>query len=208
MPFSGNGWMISRKRGIYRYTFATLKDPLKPQKILDMKNGHPEEIRTEDTTQNGYSIPEVSIVMPCLNAGDTLEARITKANRALAESSIACEVIVADNGSRDGSPEIAQRLRARVVRVEPKGYGHALMAGIGAARGRFVIMGDADDSYDFGEIPTFVGKLRQGFDLVLGCRFPSGGGRIEPGRDAAPASMGRQSDALTTGPADVWWRCA
>jgi glycosyltransferase involved in cell wall biosynthesis len=130
---------------------------------------------------SGPAIPEVSIVMPCLNEADTLEVCITKANRALADSSIDAEIIVADNGSHDGSPEIAQRLSARVVHVEPKGYGHALMAGIGAARGRFIIMGDADDSYDFGEIPTFVGKLREGFDLVQGCRFPSGGGHIESG---------------------------
>lgn len=139
------------------------------------------KIRAEDTTPDGSSIPEVSVVMPCLNEADTLEVCITKAKRALAESSIAGEVIVADNGSHDGSTEIARRLCARVVHVEAKGYGHALMAGIGVARGRFIIMGDADDSYDFGEIPNFVGKLRQGFDLVQGCRFPSGGGRIEPG---------------------------
>ena len=123
---------------------------------------------------------EVSIVMPCLNEADTLETCITKAQRALRESGIAGEVIVADNDSTDGSAEIAARLGARVVRVGERGYGHALMGGIAAASGRYVIMGDADDSYDFLEVPRFVEKLRQGFDLVQGCRLPSGGGRILP----------------------------
>src|SRR5262249_33577227 len=77
--------------------------------------------------------------------------------------------------------EIAARLGARVVPVAMKGYGHALMGGIAAARGKFVIMGDADDSYDFGEVPRFVEKLRQGYDLVQGCRLPAGGGTVKPG---------------------------
>ncbi len=124
---------------------------------------------------------EVSIVMPCLNEADTLESCVTKALRALRENNIAGEVIVADNGSSDGSPEIARRLGARVVTVTEKGYGHALMGGIAAARGRFIIMGDADDSYDFLETPKFVEKLRQGYELVQGCRLPSGGGRVMPG---------------------------
>ena len=97
------------------------------------------------------------------------------------EHGITGEIIVADNGSSDDSPAIAQRLGAVVVDVEAKGYGNALMGGIAAARGRFVIMGDADDSYDFAEIPKFVEKLRQGFDLVQGCRLPSGGGTVLPG---------------------------
>jgi glycosyltransferase involved in cell wall biosynthesis len=124
---------------------------------------------------------EVSIVMPCLNEADTLESCVTKALRALREANIAGEVIVADNGSSDGSPEIARRLGARVVSVAEKGYGHALMGGIAAARGRFIIMGDADDSYDFLETPKFVQKLREGCELVQGCRLPSGGGRVMPG---------------------------
>ena len=121
--------------------------------------------------------PEVSIVMPCLNEADTLEACITKAQRALPEA----EILVADNGSTDGSREIAHRLGARVVPVAAKGYGHALMGGIAAARGKFIIMGDADDSYDFGEAPKFVEKLRQGCELVQGSRLPSGGGTVLPG---------------------------
>jgi glycosyltransferase involved in cell wall biosynthesis len=88
---------------------------------------------------------------------------------------------VADNGSTDGSQAIAARVGARVVHVEAKGYGHALMGGIAAARGKFVIMGDADDSYDFLEIPAFLEKLREGFELVQGCRLPAGGGTVEPG---------------------------
>ncbi|HXG02054.1 MAG TPA: glycosyltransferase family 2 protein [Candidatus Binatia bacterium] len=132
-------------------------------------------------TGDAFPEPEVSVVMPCLNEADTLATCITKAQRALREAGIAGEVIVADNGSTDGSPAIARRLGARVVHVEARGYGNALMGGIRAARGRYVIMGDADDSYDFLEIPRFVAKLREGYDLVQGCRLPSGGGRVLPG---------------------------
>jgi glycosyltransferase involved in cell wall biosynthesis len=127
------------------------------------------------------SCPEVSVVMPCLNEADTLEACLEKAQRALCEHKITGEIIVADNGSTDGSQAIATRMGARVVQVESKGYGSALMGGIAAARGRFVIMGDADDSYDFLEIAPFVEKLRAGYDLVQGCRLPSGGGKVLPG---------------------------
>jgi glycosyltransferase involved in cell wall biosynthesis len=119
--------------------------------------------------------------MPCLNEADTLATCIVKAQRALRENKIHGEVIVADNGSTDGSQAIATRLGARLVPVEARGYGHALMGGIAAAQGRFIIMGDADDSYDFLELPAFVEQLRAGFDLVQGCRLPSGGGAIAPG---------------------------
>src|SRR5262250_443097 len=124
---------------------------------------------------------EVSVVIPCLNEADSLEACIAKAQRALGEHRISGEIIVADNGSTDGSQAIATRMGARLVHVEAKGYGNALMDGIAAARGRFVIMGDADDSYDFLQLPRFVNKLREGFNLVQGCRFPSGGGTVLPG---------------------------
>ena len=124
---------------------------------------------------------EVSVVMPCLNEADTLETCIRKAQHAMREHGIAGEVIVADNGSSDGSQAIAVRSGARLVNVPHRGYGNALMGGIDAASGRFVIMGDADDSYDFLEIPHIVAKLREGFDLVQGCRLPAGGGRILPG---------------------------
>ena len=119
--------------------------------------------------------------MPCLNEADTLALCINKAQQALRESGVAGEIIVADNGSADGSQKIAGGLGARVVAVGVKGYGSALMGGIAAARGRYVVMGDADDSYDFGELPKFVDKLRDGFDLVQGCRLPAGGGTIAPG---------------------------
>lgn len=124
---------------------------------------------------------EVSVVMPCLNEADTLAACIQKAQRAFLDHRIAGEVIVADNGSTDGSQDIAAGLGARVVPVEAKGYGNALMGGIEAARGGFVVMGDADDSYDFLDVPKFVEKLREGFALVQGCRLPSGGGTVMPG---------------------------
>ena len=127
------------------------------------------------------SNPEVSVVMPCLNEADTLEACITKAQRVLREHGIHGEVIVADNGSTDGSQAIASRLGARLVHVDARGYGNALMGGIAAARGKFIIMGDADDSYDFLQLPRFVDKLRDGFDLVQGCRLPAGGGTVLPG---------------------------
>ena len=125
--------------------------------------------------------PEASVVMPCLNEADTLGTCIEKAKRAFETSGIRGEVVVADNGSTDGSREIAVRAGARMIPVEVRGYGSALMAGIAAARSEFVIMGDADDSYDFGEVPRFVDELRKGCDLVQGCRLPSGQGRIEPG---------------------------
>jgi glycosyltransferase involved in cell wall biosynthesis len=124
---------------------------------------------------------EVSVVMPCLNEAETLERCITKAIRALSEHGISGEVVIADNGSTDGSREIAERAGARVARVEARGYGNALMGGIAASRGRYIIMGDADDSYDFGELPKFVARLREGYELVQGCRLASGGGTVMPG---------------------------
>jgi glycosyltransferase involved in cell wall biosynthesis len=133
-------------------------------------------VAAEDTTP-----PEVSIVMPCLNEADTLAVCIGKAKRALENGNIHGEIIVADNGSTDSSVEIAKTMGARVVHVETKGYGSALMGGITAARAKFIIMGDADDSYDFGDIGKFIEKLRLGFDLVQGCRLPAGGGKVMRG---------------------------
>lgn len=123
---------------------------------------------------------ELSIVMPCLNEADTVGSCVKKAVRALNDAGVSGEVILADNGSTDGSQGIAARLGARVVPVAEKGYGSALMGGIAAARGRYILMGDADDSYDFLELPKFITKLREGYDLVQGCRLPAGGGRVMP----------------------------
>jgi len=124
---------------------------------------------------------DVSVVIPCLNEADTLALCLQKASAAIASLNVQGEIVVADNGSDDGSQDIAKRFGARLVDVKDKGYGNALMGGITASRGRWIVMGDADDSYDFGEIPKFIDKLREGADLVQGCRLPSGGGRVLPG---------------------------
>lgn len=121
---------------------------------------------------------ELTILMPCLNEAETLGVCVRKALGYLRRSGIAGEVLVADNGSTDGSQAIAEGLGARVVAVAERGYGAALIAGIAAARGRFVIMGDSDDSYDFTDLDSFVTKLRDGFALVMGNRFQGG---IRPG---------------------------
>lgn len=125
--------------------------------------------------------PELSVVMPCLNEADTIGVCIEKAQRAMHEHGVNGEVVVADNGSTDDSKKIAQSLGGRIVDVAEPGYGAALMGGIEASRGTLVIMGDCDDSYDFLEIPAFVDRLREGADLVQGCRLPRGGGRVLPG---------------------------
>ena len=124
---------------------------------------------------------ELSVVLPCLNEADTLVTCIDKAKRAMAEHNITGEIVVADNGSTDNSRELATTAGARVVAVEEAGYGNALRGGITAARGRFILMADADDSYDLLELPKFVEQLRAGADLVQGCRLPAGGGTVKPG---------------------------
>ena len=124
---------------------------------------------------------ELTIIMPCLNEAETLATCIAKARGSLQRLGIRGEVIVADNGSTDGSVALAEKAGARVVHVEAKGYGNALRGGIAAARGKFILMGDADDSYDFSNIEPFLRKLREGHDLVMGCRMPRGGGTILPG---------------------------
>ena len=118
--------------------------------------------------------PELSIVLPCLNECETVGACVRKALAALHENGINGEVIVADNGSDDGSQEIARSNGACVIHVAEKGYGSALRSGIRQARGRFVLMADSDDSYDLGHLPRFVEKLRAGADLVMGNRFHGG----------------------------------
>src|SRR5262249_24481144 len=121
---------------------------------------------------------EVSVVMPCLNEARTVGRCVEKAVTALQKMGVRGEVIVADNGSSDGSRAIAEKHGAWVVPVEQRGYGSALQAGIAAARGRYVIMGDADDSYDFSDLYPFVERLRAGDELVMGNRFRGG---IKPG---------------------------
>ena len=118
--------------------------------------------------------PELSVVLPCLNEARTLAACIAQIRRAIDDQGIHAEIIVADNGSTDGSAEIAAGLGARIAIVPERGYGSALMGGIAAARGRYVIMGDADASYDFADIPKFLEQLRARADLVMGNRFRGG----------------------------------
>lgn len=124
---------------------------------------------------------EISIVIPCLNEAETLQGCVVEAFAALESNGVTGEVIVADNGSSDGSQEIARQAGARVITVSRKGYGNALQGGVRASEAEYVLMGDADGSYDFGELPRFLEKLREGFDLVMGCRFPRFGGSIERG---------------------------
>ena len=124
---------------------------------------------------------DLTIVMPCLNEAETLVACIEKARHGIEAAGVTGEVLIADNGSTDGSIELAEKHGARVVRVSEKGYGNALRGGIAASRGRWLLMGDADDSYDFSQAPRFLEKLRAGDDLVMGCRMPRGGGTIMPG---------------------------
>jgi hypothetical protein len=122
--------------------------------------------------------PELTILMPCLNEAETLAVCVDKANGYLERSGVAGEVVVADNGSTDGSQQIAKAHGARVVDVPDKGYGSAIRGGIAAARGRYIVMGDADDSYDFTRLDAFVDRLRAGDQLVMGNRFRGG---IAPG---------------------------
>src|SRR6202795_286323 len=135
--------------------------------------------RSAKSTESAPSTAiEVSIVMPCLNEAETLARCIGHAQAAVKKGGYSAEIIIADNGSTDGSQRIARELGATVVDVPRRGYGSALIGGIDAARGRFVVMGDADDSYDFEAIAPLIDKLREGYDLVVGNRFMGG---IEPG---------------------------
>ena len=122
---------------------------------------------------------DLSIVIPCLNEHETIGICVTKAKNSIKLMNIDGEVIVADNGSTDNSVEIALKLGAKIVHVKNRGYGNAIRSGIEASFGKFIIMGDADDSYDFNLCDKFYKKLLEGYDLVQGCRLPSGGGTIE-----------------------------
>src|SRR4030095_5210969 len=136
---------------------------------------------------------EVSAVIPCLNEQDTLATCIEKARRAFREHNIAGEILVEDNGSTDSSQTIAGREGARCVTVKKPGYGSALMGGIASASGRFIIIGDADDSYDFLELPKLVGKLREGFRPGPGLQASHWGWFNSPRRNAFFTSLDRQS---------------
>ena len=121
---------------------------------------------------------ELSIVMPCLNEAETLAICIEKARSFLEKNKIKGEIIISDNGSTDGSKSIAKKHGAKVIHVQTKGYGAALKGGIQASQGKYIIMGDADNSYDFSALSPFIEKLREGYDLVMGNRFKGG---IQPG---------------------------
>lgn len=141
-------------------------------------------VETDDTRlssgTNSQTV-EVSIVMPCLNENETLRACVQEAKKAIEDSGISGEILVADNGSTDGSQAIAESAGARVVNITERGYGSALLGGILAARGQYILMADADGSYNFGELPRFLEKLRGGAELVMGCRLPKGGGTVMSG---------------------------
>jgi len=147
---------------------------------------------------------EVSVVMPCLNEADTVGSCVAQARSAFAAHGVEGEVIVADNGSQDGSQQIATAAGARVVPVTERGYGNALMGGIAAAQGKYVVMGDADASYDFGELPRFLDKLRGGDELVQGCRLAGGGGTVLPG--AMPPLHRFWGNPMFSWMARVWFR--
>jgi glycosyltransferase involved in cell wall biosynthesis len=147
---------------------------------------------------------EVSVVMPCLNEAETVGQCVAKARAALSSYGVDSEVIVADNGSTDGSQAIATAAGARVIPVTERGYGNALMGGIAAAQGKYVVMGDADMSYDFAEVPRFLGKLRGGDELVQGCRLAGGGGTVLPG--AMPPLHRFWGNPMFSWMARVWFR--
>src|SRR6266446_4435588 len=137
---------------------------------------------------------ELTVLMPCLNEAETLGTCISKAKASIKSLGLNGEVLIADNGSTDGSQEIAKGLGARVVEVQRKGYGKALMRGIATAHGKYIIMGDSDDSYDFTNLGPFVEKLREGYDLVMGNRFLGG---IQPG-EMPPLHRYMGNPVLTT----------
>ncbi len=149
---------------------------------------HAESARCEDEN------PLLSIVMPCLNEAETLAACIEEAARVTSDHNLRTEIVIADNGSIDGSQAIAMSLGVRVVDVEVRGYGSALQAGIAASRGRFVVTADSDASYNLGDVPKLLAQLENGYDLVLGNRFLGG---IEPG--AMPWSHRYIGNPLLTG---------
>ena len=128
----------------------------------------------------------ISIVIPCLNESETLQICLDKIKKQIYETKLKAEIIVADNGSSDGSLEIAKKNNVKIINVTKKGYGYAIRAGIDASVGEYILIADADNSYDFNELSNFYNKINVGFDIVQGCRLPSGGGKIE--KDAMPVT--------------------
>ena len=124
---------------------------------------------------------ELTILMPCLNEAETLARCLEKAKLGIQRAGVRGEILIADNGSTDGSQAIAEQAGVRLVPVKEKGYGSALIGGVRAAAGKWIIMGDADDSYDFSDVAGFVKKFQAGDELIMGCRLPVGGGTITPG---------------------------
>jgi glycosyltransferase involved in cell wall biosynthesis len=155
-----------------------------------------------DGTSSAAGAIELSVVMPCLNEARTVRACVTKAMQCMELMGMHGEVVVADNGSTDGSVGFAAAAGARVVAVSGRGYGSALLGGIAQARGRFVIMGDADESYDFGSLGPFVEKLRAGYGLVMGDRFRGG---IRPG--AMPALHRYLGNPVLSGVGRLFFKC-
>ena len=131
------------------------------------------------------SNPEISFVLPCLNEAETLAGCIDAAQRGAAACGATAEILIADNGSTDGSQDLATANGARSIPVPERGYGAALQGGFAEAKGEFIVMGDADGSYDFGEIPKYLAALRNGAEFVIGTRFRRAGGNVMPG--AMPA---------------------
>lgn len=124
---------------------------------------------------------ELSVIIPCLNEAETLGTCIAKAKKQIQKLNIKAEIVISDNGSTDKSVEIAEKLGARVIHSNIRGYGSAVINGIKNAKGKYILIADADDSYNLDDIPTFFYKIKEGYDLIQGCRMPSGGGKIQKG---------------------------
>lgn len=124
---------------------------------------------------------EISVVIPCLNESETLQICIDKIKKKFKDSKLEGEIIIADNGSTDGSIDIANKNDVKIVHVEKKGYGSAVTSGIKNSSGKFIFIADADNSYDFNELENFYNKINEGFDIIQGCRLPNGGGKITKG---------------------------
>ena len=124
---------------------------------------------------------ELSVVLPCLNESETVAICIKKAKKQIQSLKIKAEIIVADNGSKDGSIKISKQLGAKVVNVKNKGYGNVLRAGIKVAKGKYILIADSDDSYNLNDLPKFYNRIKKGYDIVQGCRLPGGGGKVNKG---------------------------